>query len=65
MTEIAEPAVQSETEAERRRKEAYFTASQAQLIWARFKRNRAAMVAATVLLSWLIIRLVGWGQSVD
>lgn len=30
-------------------KEAYFTASQRQLIWARFKRQRAAMVAATVL----------------
>ena len=23
------------------------------------------MVAATVLVSWLIIRLVGWGQPVD
>ncbi|MCE8510730.1 ABC transporter permease [Ruegeria pomeroyi] len=31
-------------------KEAYFTASQRQLIWARFKKQRAAMVAATVLL---------------
>ncbi|SDX40848.1 peptide/nickel transport system permease protein [Ruegeria halocynthiae] len=31
-------------------KEAYFTASQRQLIWARFKRQRAAMVAASVLV---------------
>ena len=31
-------------------KEAYFTASQSQLIWARFKKQRAAMVAAIVLL---------------
>ena len=31
-------------------KEAYFTASQSQLIWARFKKQRAAMVAATVLI---------------
>jgi len=31
-------------------KEAYFTASQRQLIWARFKKQRAAMVAATVLV---------------
>jgi peptide/nickel transport system permease protein len=30
-------------------KEAYFTASQRQLIWARFKRQKAAMIAATVL----------------
>jgi peptide/nickel transport system permease protein len=30
-------------------KEAYFTASQRQLIWARFKKQKAAMVAATVL----------------
>ncbi|MEL7116613.1 MAG: ABC transporter permease, partial [Pseudomonadota bacterium] len=30
-------------------KEAYFTASQRQLIWARFKKQRAAMVAAVVL----------------
>ncbi len=27
-------------------KEAYFTASQGQLIWARFKKQRAAMIAA-------------------
>jgi len=26
-------------------KEAYFTASQGQLIWARFKKQRAAMIA--------------------
>jgi peptide/nickel transport system permease protein len=32
-----------------RRKEAYFTASQGQLIRARFRRNRAAMIAAWVL----------------
>ena len=30
-------------------KEAYYTASQGQLIWARFKRQRAAMIAAVVL----------------
>ena len=35
---------------DRRAKEAYFTASQGQLIWARFKKQRAAMVAATVLI---------------
>lgn len=31
-------------------KEAYFTASQGQLIWARFKKQRAALVAAIVLV---------------
>ncbi|QMU59437.1 MAG: ABC transporter permease subunit [Boseongicola sp.] len=31
-------------------KEAYFTASQTQLIWARFKKQRAAMIAAVVLM---------------
>lgn len=31
-------------------KEAYFTASQSQLIWARFKRNRTALTAAGVLV---------------
>ncbi|WP_298855466.1 ABC transporter permease [uncultured Ruegeria sp.] len=36
--------------AEQKAKEAYFTASQRQLIWARFKRQRAAMIAATVFV---------------
>ncbi len=31
------------------KKEAYFTASQGQLIWSRFKKQKAAMVAAVVL----------------
>jgi len=37
-------------------KEAYFTASQGQLIWTRFKKQKAAMVGATVL-----IVLILWG----
>ncbi len=47
-----DPAAASrpETEAERRAREAYFTASQGQLIWARFRRQRAAMVAGAVLV---------------
>ena len=32
-----------------KRKEAYFTASQGELIWARFKHNRSAMIAAWAL----------------
>jgi len=32
------------------RKEAYFTASQGQLIWARFRRNRLAMIGGAVLI---------------
>ena len=42
----------SETRAERRereRREAYYSASQWTLIWWRFRRHRAAMVASTIL----------------
>ena len=35
---------------DQKRKEAYFTASQGQLIWTRFKKQRAAMVGALVLI---------------
>ncbi|MQQ10552.1 ABC transporter permease subunit [Epibacterium sp. SM1979] len=35
-------------------KEAYFTASQGQLIWARFKKQKAAMVAAMVLITLIL-----------
>lgn len=38
-------------------KEAYYTASQAQLIWARFRKNRSAMVAAFVLLFFILLGL--------
>ncbi len=38
------------TEAERKTKEAYFTAGQYALIWARFRKNRSAMVAGVLLL---------------
>ena len=43
--------------AEQKRKEAYFTASQMQLIWARFRKNKTAMGAAIVL-----IILIGMGM---
>lgn len=39
-----------EDSTERRAKEAYFTASQSQLIWSRFKKQRSAMIAAIVLI---------------
>ena len=35
-------------------KEAYFTASQSQLIWARFKANRTAMIAGAVLIGLIL-----------
>ena len=38
------------SEADQKLKEAYFTASQGQLIWARFKKQKAAMAGAWVLL---------------
>ena len=49
MTEVLQPPVVVETDAARRRREAYFSATQSQLIWARFKRNRSAMIALTAL----------------
>ena len=51
MTDMAEPTVEAEAQ---RSKEAYFTASQRQLIWARFKKQRAAMVAAAVLVVLIV-----------
>ena len=51
MTDMAEPTVEAEAQ---RTKEAYFTASQRQLIWARFKKQRAAMVAAVVLVVLIV-----------
>jgi peptide/nickel transport system permease protein len=55
MTDITDTPVTAESEAERRRKEAYFTASQMQLIWARFKKQRAAMIAASVLIVMILM----------
>lgn len=46
-----------ELEAERKRKEAYFTASQTQLIWARFKSNRSAMIAGWALIIMILMGL--------
>ncbi|MEM6906587.1 MAG: ABC transporter permease [Pseudomonadota bacterium] len=40
-----------------RAREAYFTASQSQLIWARFRRNTTAMAAATVLILLILMGL--------
>ena len=45
----------STTDIDRKLKEAYFTASQKQLIWARFKRNRGAMIAATLLFALMLV----------
>jgi len=57
MTDTASTALSDEAAlAEQKRKEAYYTAGQLQLVWARFKRNRSAMVGGIVLLS-----LIGMG----
>ena len=50
MTETAN----TENNVDQKSKEAYFTASQGQLIWSRFKKQKAAMVGAGVLI-WLIL----------
>ena len=57
MTELADTTARTETEAERRQKEAYFTASQMQLIWARFRKNRAAMAGGMVLVLLILMGL--------
>ncbi len=44
-----------DAEAERKAKEAYFTAGQYALIWARFKKNRAAMVAVVILIIMIMM----------
>ncbi len=45
---------QVDTNVDQKLKEAYFTASQSQLVWARFKRIRSAMIAAYVLLFLIV-----------
>ena len=57
MTDIPQTPLATESDAERRRKEAYFTASQTQLIWARFRKNRPAMIAGVVLILMVLMGL--------
>jgi peptide/nickel transport system permease protein len=47
--------VETEDAVKRRAKEAYFTASQYQLIWARFRKNRSAMIAGVILFSLILM----------
>ncbi|MEO1679477.1 MAG: ABC transporter permease [Pseudomonadota bacterium] len=58
MTDVTEtpPPAPAPTVSDRK-KEAYFTASQSQLIWTRFRRNRTAMIAATVLIVIVVMGL--------
>lgn len=49
--------VETEDAVQRRSKEAYFTASQSQLIWARFKKQKSAMIAAFVLIFMVVTGL--------
>ena len=50
MADIAEVKPDVGPEVDQKLKEAYFTASQSQLVWARFRRIRSAMVAAYILI---------------
>ncbi|MEM9475618.1 MAG: ABC transporter permease [Pseudomonadota bacterium] len=52
---LAPGAVDADDAASQRAKEAYFTASQGQLIWARFRKNRSAMIAGTVLVILILM----------
>jgi peptide/nickel transport system permease protein len=49
MTETA-TIEETDVNVDQKRKEAYFTASQGQLIWTRFKKQKAAMVGAGILI---------------
>ena len=57
MTEAAKAPRPLGAGVEQSRKEAYFTASQTQLIWARFRRQRSAMVALGVLVVLMLMGL--------
>ena len=48
----------AETLREQKAREAYFTASQRQLVWARFKKQRSAMTAATIQVVLIISGLL-------
>ncbi len=52
-----EAAGADDTEAERKSKEAYFTAGQYALIWARFKKNRSAVTAGVILIIMIMMGL--------
>lgn len=52
----AQPSALS-PEIDQKAKEAYFTASQGQLIWARFRGNRTAMIAAWALVLMILMGL--------
>ena len=54
---MSEAPATAQALADQRLKEAYFTASQAQLVWARFRRQRAAMVAGAVLIVLIVMGL--------
>ena len=54
MTTVSDTTDQTVMDQDQKAKEAYFTASQGQLIWARFKKQRAAMVAAVVLIVLIV-----------
>ncbi len=54
MTQNMNQAANVDENVDQKSKEAYFTASQGQLIWARFKKQKAAMVGAGILV-WLVV----------
>jgi len=54
---VSEAPATARALADQRLKEAYFTASQTQLVWTRFRRQRAAMVAGAVLVVLVLMGL--------
>lgn len=54
MATVTEPDGADTALIDQKKKEAYFTASQRELIWARFRKNRLAMVAGIVLIGLIL-----------
>lgn len=51
---MVDETINQHSEVEQKRKEAYFTASQGQLIWSRFRKNKAAMIAGSILIFMIL-----------
>lgn len=52
---VMDQSVTAPPDRETRNKQAYYTAGQNQLIWERFRRNRTALVAGSILMAFMLI----------
>lgn len=54
---MASTSVHAAMSKQNKKKESYYTAGQAQLIWARFRKNRSAMIASFILFFLILLGL--------